>query len=339
MSNRDLLVVAVLSGIGGVMSTYIGYLGNLLNRVLGVPFGAGQFVAGLHVFWLILAAGLVRRPGAATLAGLVKGIIEFLTGGTHGVAIILISLVQGLLVDLVLLLLRRYSLTALALAGAVATASNVVVFQLLYFSGAPWLYIGLIALLALVSGVILAGSFGYSVINIILQARPFQVEQDGQSEMVRRNPGRFNIILTMVLFLVFAAGAVYYFAQVYENPWGGPQCTVEGSVEEKLSFALDDFKEYETTIRAELQGDVTHVDEKDYTGIPLYIILEQAQPLEGAAAVQVMASDGYSADFSLSAVLQDEKMLLIQEDDMLRLIAGDYDGGYWVKQVTRIVVK
>ena len=27
LSNRDLLVIAILSGIGGVLSTYVGYLG------------------------------------------------------------------------------------------------------------------------------------------------------------------------------------------------------------------------------------------------------------------------------------------------------------------------
>ena len=108
-SSRDLLVVAVLSGIGGVMSTYVGYLGNLLNRIFGVPFGAGQFAAGLHVFWIIVAAGLVRRPGAATAAGLLKGVVELLTGSTHGVVIVLVSLIQGLLVDVVLLLLRRHT--------------------------------------------------------------------------------------------------------------------------------------------------------------------------------------------------------------------------------------
>ncbi|WP_461368985.1 ECF transporter S component, partial [Candidatus Darwinibacter acetoxidans] len=78
-ATRDLLIMAVLSGIGGVLSTYVGYLGNLLNRLFGVPFGAGQFVAGLHVFWIILAAGLVRRPGAATIVGLLKGVVELLT--------------------------------------------------------------------------------------------------------------------------------------------------------------------------------------------------------------------------------------------------------------------
>jgi amino acid permease len=58
-SNRDLLVIAILSGIGGVMSTYVGYLGNLVNRLFGVPYGAGQFVSGLHVFWFTLVALLV----------------------------------------------------------------------------------------------------------------------------------------------------------------------------------------------------------------------------------------------------------------------------------------
>jgi hypothetical protein len=32
-------------------------------------------------------------------------------------------------------------------------------------------------------------------------------------------------------------------------------------------------------------------------------------------------------------------MLLIKEDDMLRLIAGNYDGGHWVKMVNKIIVE
>ncbi|NLC38241.1 MAG: ECF transporter S component, partial [Clostridia bacterium] len=172
LNNRDLLIIAVLSGIGGVMSTYIGYLGNLLNRIFGIPFGAGQFVSGLHVFWFILVAGLIRRPGAASAAGLLKGVIEMLSGSTHGLAIILVSFIQGLLVDAVLLIIRRHNLTAYMLAGGISAASNVFVFQLLYFSNAPAAYIFLISGLAFISGLLLAGSFGYSVLEILLQARP-----------------------------------------------------------------------------------------------------------------------------------------------------------------------
>jgi energy-coupling factor transport system substrate-specific component len=174
-SNRDLLVIAILSGIGGVMSTYIGYLGNLLNRIFGVPFGAGQFVSGLHIFWFILAAGLIRKPGAATAAGLLKGVVEMLTGSTHGIAIILVSLMQGLMVDLVLLIVRRHNLSSYILAGGIAAASNVFVFQLLYFSNAPITYLLFIGLIAFVSGVLLAGSLETQRTEIVLQARPFHI--------------------------------------------------------------------------------------------------------------------------------------------------------------------
>ncbi|HHX51829.1 MAG TPA: ECF transporter S component, partial [Clostridia bacterium] len=240
LSNRDLLIIAVLSGIGGAMSTYIGYLGNLLNRIFGIPFGAGQFVSGLHVFWFILVAGLIRRPGAPTAAGLLKGIIEMLTGSTHGVAIILVSLIQGLLVDVVLLITRRYNLVSYMLAGGISAASNVFIFQLLYFSSAPATYIFLISVLAFISGLLLAGSFGYSVLEIVLQARPVRISGAsggvaaaavGVSGGGKTSVPGFRLAVTVLLVMVFAVGAVYYFAAVFEPPWVGPRCLVEGAVE------------------------------------------------------------------------------------------------------------
>jgi hypothetical protein len=53
----------------------------------------------------------------------------------------------------------------------------------------------------------------------------------------------------------------------------------------------------------------------------------------------VIATDGYEVEFDLEKVLNDDQMVLIQEDDMLRLIAGNYEGGYWVKLVNRMVVE
>ena len=58
-STKDLVTIALLSALGGVLSTYIGYLGNMVNHIIGVPFGAGQFLAGLH--------GITRKKGAATV--------------------------------------------------------------------------------------------------------------------------------------------------------------------------------------------------------------------------------------------------------------------------------
>lgn len=348
LSNRDLLIIAVLSGIGGVMSTYIGYLGNLLNRIFGVPFGAGQFVSGLHVFWFILVAGLIRKPGPATAAGLLKGIIEMLTGSTHGVVIILISLVQGLLVDVVLLITRRHSLGSYMLAGGISAASNVFVFQLLYFSGASINYILFIGLLAFISGVLLAGSFGNSVLEIVLQARPFRMTGASEEEKAavanitvgKKAAGyRFRLVVTSLLVILMSVGAIYYFAAVFEPPWAGPRCRIEGAVENPLSFQLSRFDQYETTITAELKGEFTYVPPQEYTGIPLSIILQEASPLEGAKKIKIMATDGYTVEFELQEVLNDDRMLLTQEGDMLRLIAGNYQGGHWVKLVNRMLVE
>ncbi len=346
-SNRDLLVIAILSGIGGVMSTYIGYLGNLLNRIFGVPFGAGQFVSGLHIFWFILAAGLIRKPGAATAAGLLKGVVEMLTGSTHGIAIILVSLMQGLMVDLVIFIVRRHNLASYILAGGVAAASNVFVFQLLYFSNAPITYLLFISLIAFVSGVLLAGSLGHSVLEIVLQARPFHITDTPDAEMAapastvhkKKKAFTFRIAVTGFLVGLLSIGAVYYYAAVFEPPWAGPRCQVEGAVENPLSFQLSHFNEYETTIAAELKGKISYVPSQEYTGIPVQVIIKEASPQEGAEKLHVIASDGYEVEFDLEEVLHDDQMLLIQEDDMLRLIAGNYGGEYWVKQVSKMVVQ
>ena len=345
-SNRDLLVIAILSGIGGVMSTYVGYLGNLVNRLFGVPYGAGQFVSGLHVFWFILVAGLIRKPGAATTAGLLKGIIELLTGSTHGIAIVLVSLMQGLLVDVILFITGRYNLASFMLAGGLAAASNVLVFQLLYFSGVPLTYILFIACMALISGVLLAGSFGYSVLEIVLQARPFRISGVSEQEMAaalvvtgKKSVRMARIAVTTFLMILLSVGAVYYFAVVFEPPWAGPHCQVEGAVGNPYSFQITEFSQHEKTITAELTGQISHVPPQDYTGVPLGIIVQESSPLPEAANLKVMASDGYIVEFDLQAVLNDERMLLIKEGDMLRLIAGNYDGGHWVKMVNRIIVE
>lgn len=349
-SNRDLLVIAILSGIGGVMSTYVGYLGNLLNRVFGVPFGAGQFVSGLHIFWFILAAGLIRKPGTATTAGLLKGVIEMLTGSTHGIAIILVSLMQGLMVDLVLLVVRRHNLASYILAGGIAAASNVFVFQLLYFSHAPFNYLLFISLIAFVSGVLLAGSFGHSVLEIVIQARPFHISDANEEGMIgeiapasdtrrKKKAFTFRMAATILLAGLLSLGAVYYYAAVFEPPWTGPRCQVQGMVETPLSFQLSHFSGYETTVTAELIGKISHVPPQEYTGIPVHVIIEEARPEAGARKIHIIAADGYEVEFDLKAVLNDGQMLLIQEEDSLRLIAGSYGGEYWVRQVSRIVVQ
>ena len=67
------------------------------------------------------------------------------------------------------------------------------------------------------------------------------------------------------------------------------------------------------------------------------MILAYAQPNSGATILQVVASDGYSAVFPLSAVLSNSSIILII-DNGLRLVAKNWPGGYWVEKVSSLVV-
>ncbi|MDR9756242.1 MAG: hypothetical protein RJR35_05785 [Thermoanaerobacterales bacterium] len=110
-------------------------------------------------------------------------------------------------------------------------------------------------------------------------------------------------------------------------------------MENEITFTLAQMSQYETTIEAELKGDYTHVPLQEYTGIPVKDILKEAGPLPDAAVVRVIATDGYEVSFDLQDVLKDEQMILIQEEETLRLVAGNYEGGYWVQMVSKIKVE
>ena len=101
LTTRDIATIAVLASLGGVMSAYIGYLGVALNKLIGTPFGAGQFLAGLHVFWMMLAIVLTNRVGVGTATGALKGMVELLAGSSKGVLVLLLSITAGLIIDAV----------------------------------------------------------------------------------------------------------------------------------------------------------------------------------------------------------------------------------------------
>jgi len=350
--SRDILMIAVISGLGGVLSTYIGYIGNTLNKLVGVPFGAGQFISGLHVYWLLMAACLVRKPGAATAAGLLKGLVEFFTGSAHGLPIVFVCLVQGIVIDLIIFLSgKKYNFPVLALAGGISALSNVVVFQILYFSGAPILYIALIAVTAFISGIIFASYLAYQSMGLLSSMRPGryawkQEKAAGAQEKAvsakKKILSGISVAVTAVILLSFAGGAVYYFKNIYELPWTGVQFKVEGKVEQPYESGLKVFSDQTVSIRSELKGKVTYVPEQEYSGVPVRLLLEKAKPLADAKELKVVATDGYEVTFELEKVMSDERMLLTEDvgnETTLRLVAANYEGGYWVRKVSRFVIQ
>ncbi len=163
-----------------------------------------------------------------------------------------------------------------------------------------------------------------------------------QGEWIRsRKAKRRRMISLSVLagFLtVFSIGAVYYFMFIFVLP-GGSTVAIQGAVEEPFDFSYGDYSDVEVTINAELIGSVTYVSPRNYTGVPLNLILADAVPAEDATQVVVRASDGYYVEFPFEEVMADNRLILMQEEKEFRLIAADYDGAYWVRQVIEIEVR
>ncbi len=339
-STKDLVTIALLSALGGGLSTYIGYLGNLINRMVGVPFGAGQFMAGLHVIWIILAVGITRKKGVGTTTGLLKGMVELFLGGTHGVVIVVVSLIQGLLVDVVLFkdsTKEGRGLIPYSMAGGISAASNVFVFQAFFFSGVPITLILMLSMLAFGSGIIFGGYVTLQMMDSLEQGglihRTVKTKDEKPAYIKYA-----SVAVTVIFLTAFTVGGVYYFNNVYVPP-GAEEIHVTGDVNNEYTFVYNNFEEHETVVSAELRGSVTYVPEKNYTGIPLNVIIQHSEPMEGTSRIVIVSTDGYSAVFNFTSIMNDHSVILSREEGQYMIVADRYDGAYWVKDVNEIRIE
>jgi len=350
-STKDLVTVALLSALGGILSAYVGYLGNMVNHISGVPFGAGQFMAGLHVLWIMLALGITKKKGVGTATGILKGVIELFMGSTHGVVIVVVSAVQGLLADALLFSDKAKAERAVvpfATAAAISSAANVLIFQLFFFSGVPMILIAMLCMLAAASGIIFGAGLAIEMIESLELAGvtgssrkrlvdvPEEPGNTWDDRRAKRKKRLAALVATTVFLASFSVGAVYYFTFVYTV--SGDTVSVEGMLDSPYEFRYEGLDDREVTITAELIGSVTYVAPRDYTGIPLRDILGEAAPLPEATVVRVHGSDGYYAPFNLADVMADETLILTVEDGDYGLVAAAYDGAYWVEDVVKIEV-
>jgi len=167
-TTRDIVILAVIAAIAGVINTGTGNLWYLANSSLG-PLG-GALLQGAFMWAYVLVAWLLRKPGAALALGIIEAIVEILLGNASGVGTLGWGITQGLAIEVVLAIARygKFDLIAALCAGA-ASAQFGTIWTAIFFGWDPsyakdvWLAVPV----NIISGIILSGLVGYLLAQAI----------------------------------------------------------------------------------------------------------------------------------------------------------------------------
>jgi ABC-type thiamin/hydroxymethylpyrimidine transport system permease subunit len=168
----NIVIIAVCAGLGIAVKPVLVPLVHIITGPLFIPGGA--VAGGFYMLFIVLAAGLVRKPGAAVLTCAVQAILVIITGviGSHGIMSLATYILPGAAVDLFLLTLRKKEMGALVIfiSGLIANLtgsflSNVVFFRL------PIVPLMLTLFSASLSGG-LGGLIAFGIIKKITQFNP-----------------------------------------------------------------------------------------------------------------------------------------------------------------------
>lgn len=180
---KDIVMLSSLSVVFAVVYLLFFQVGNVLVGFMG-PMGY-EVIFGIWFIVSIIAATILRKPGAAVISETVAGVVEVLIGNAVGPILIVSALIQGLGAEAAFAATRyrSYSLKTLMLAGVGAALFS---FAWGYFrSGFGAYSAGLvIAMLAVrcVSGALIAGLLGHGIAQSLKRTgvlRSYPIAREG----------------------------------------------------------------------------------------------------------------------------------------------------------------
>lgn len=163
-TTRDLILLAVIGAIAGVINVGMGIVWNAANAA-GGPL-AGAALQGTFMWAYLLAFFLVRKPGSMLIIGLLEASIEALLGNPSGISTIGWGLTQGLGAEIVMAInnYSNFSWFAFAMAGAAASQFGTVWTAYLFgWDSTPEIVrqYWIATPINLISGAIFSGLLGY----------------------------------------------------------------------------------------------------------------------------------------------------------------------------------
>jgi energy-coupling factor transport system substrate-specific component len=180
----DLITAAMLAVAFGVMfwgfNTFVYPALSTLSA--GFP-PAGELMLGVWLVPAVVAGLVIRRPGAALFTELVAANVSMFLGSQWGAAVLLSGLLQGLGVELALMLFRhrRYGVGVAVLGGVLSAVFEIVFYEWHSYVAeysAAWKAIFLAC--GMVSGAVIAGVGGWALVRALARTGALNAFPPGQ---------------------------------------------------------------------------------------------------------------------------------------------------------------
>jgi energy-coupling factor transport system permease protein len=165
---REILIVTVLGAVFGVL--YLGWVQVwLIAQAIFGPVTM-DVVMGFWFIVSIIAAAIIRKPGAALFSEVLAAVVQVMLGSPAGLLLLLTGLVQGAGAEVVFAATRwrRYTLPVLMAAGVGAAVFSFVYTWIRFDYGAlaPALLLVMFALRC-ASGALLGGLLGHVIVEAL----------------------------------------------------------------------------------------------------------------------------------------------------------------------------
>ncbi len=119
LSTRDLLTMAVLAVVGGIICSYVwpAFM-NIATPIFGFLGPVGWIaVSGVYMIFPAIVGLLIAKPGAVTLYAIIQGFVEMLFGNPFGAMAMVYSGLEGLGFDIGMALFKWKPILIAALIG------------------------------------------------------------------------------------------------------------------------------------------------------------------------------------------------------------------------------
>ncbi|MDQ0199722.1 ECF transporter S component [Neobacillus ginsengisoli] len=189
LTTVDIVLMCILAIVNGVAMTYLAMLNQMLTA-LGGPV-LTSITLGLYSISGVLAAYIIRKPGAAFFTLTLAGVVQILSGNPNGLISIIAALSDGLGAEIGFALFRykRWNWLSTAFSGlfAVPVWFVIAAFWFGYYKWG-WTILFIAFAVRCVSGIVLSGWLSKVIGDLLVKTeilKGFMIAKDRKAERMK----------------------------------------------------------------------------------------------------------------------------------------------------------